>query len=371
MSSFPSCRVDFSTATQRHPSANVGTKAEPKLDGKHVVFGRVIEGIDKLSKAPVCIAKMAGKETSCLIKYSSNKSILKLTAKISYQFTIHPFQSISHFLTLHPISNRHGDFSSALNSSNLWVQKEALHSSRRSLKQHRLSKIIEKHDERVWKTCKYISIEKIYIIVIVQEELQVTDFWCLPSRYVKHMKVWIWHGLIMNFGVSTSLDWWKVHEEWRSVSQIFQGKLCESVHWLKPAVVYLQAVISDCGELESEALRTRKRKLEEAPGERSNNQTNVQCVFDLIVGLLGRTGFCLFLIINWCLHFCVFFPCSMPYAAMLLLSLRASNKIAQSWCFPEVWCLKQPQIPYHRDLLGITRLAVASPSWMDQERVKV
>lgn len=160
MSSFPSCRVDFSTATQRHPSANVGTKAEPKLDGKHVVFGRVIEGIDKLSKAPVCIAKMAWKETSCLIKYSSNKSILKLTAKISYQFTIHPFQSISHFLTLHPISNRHGDFSSALNSSNLWVQKEALHSSRRSLKQHRLSKIIEKHDERVWKTCKYISIEK-------------------------------------------------------------------------------------------------------------------------------------------------------------------------------------------------------------------
>lgn len=143
------------------------------------------------------------------------------------------------------------------------------------------------------------------------------------------------------------------------------------MHWLKPAVVYLQAVISDCGELESEALRTRKRKLEEAPGERSNNQTNVQCVFDLIVGLLGRTGFCLFLIINWCLHFCVFFPCSMPYAAMLLLSLRASNKIAQSWCFPEVWCLKQPQIPYHRDLLGITRLAVASPSWMDQERVKV
>ena len=27
-------------------------QAEPKLDGKNVVFGRVIEGIDKLSKAP-------------------------------------------------------------------------------------------------------------------------------------------------------------------------------------------------------------------------------------------------------------------------------------------------------------------------------
>ena len=60
-------------------------------------------------------------------------------------------------------------------------------------------------------------------------------------------------------------------------------------------------MISDCGELESEALRTRKRKLEEAPGavvktfkERSHKSNTCHFVFDLIVEFLGGTGFCLF-----------------------------------------------------------------------------
>ena len=36
---------------QKTTGAALVRQAEPKLDGKHVVFGRVIEGIDNLSKA--------------------------------------------------------------------------------------------------------------------------------------------------------------------------------------------------------------------------------------------------------------------------------------------------------------------------------
>ena len=46
---------------QKTTGAALVRQAEPKLDGKHVVFGRVIEGIDKLSKAQSLDQRIGGK----------------------------------------------------------------------------------------------------------------------------------------------------------------------------------------------------------------------------------------------------------------------------------------------------------------------